>query len=151
MVESALPLDEYQKLRMQARDTSQGGAYATVARLLCWPRTVSPSDQLRFRPWLQFKGREHGMRGGGARRTKAARGEAEMLVGGLRESTADRQYLTAEARRVQAALDAALLAREAKQDALKCAARLCPWPVHGARCAVPACRGFVRRLLENIF
>lgn len=57
------------------------------------------------------------------RKTKAAREEAETVVGGLREATADRQFLAAEARRVQAALDAALLARSAKQDALRCAPR----------------------------
>ncbi len=53
------------------------------------------------------------------RKTKAARSEAEKLVGGLREATADRQFLVAEAGRLQGSLDAALLRRSDKQAAVQ--------------------------------
>lgn len=53
------------------------------------------------------------------RKTKAARSEAEKLVGGLREATADRQFLVSEAGRLQAGLDSALLRRSDKQSAVQ--------------------------------
>jgi len=53
------------------------------------------------------------------RKSKAARSEAEKLVGGLREATADRQFLVSEAGRLQAGLDSALLRRSDKQSAVQ--------------------------------
>ena len=54
------------------------------------------------------------------RKTKAARQEAEKMVGGLREATADRQFLVGEADRLQGDLDAALVRRSDKQADVQC-------------------------------